>query len=122
MRTKKTKLKRIKFGFVRARLGGGNTQRNNTCKRENKAQKCKIQERKAQINRVQRIMLLNVKARLKSMKLKNIKARLVTIRTKLRNERPQRFFLKADKVKYLQLHLPGPCNSQVGNGKKAKYQ
>ena len=59
------------------------------------------------------VRLENMRARLgnmglKSAKLKNmrarlgnVKARLKTMRTKLRNRKPQRFFLEANKARHL---------------------
>ena len=51
--------------------------------------------------------------------------RIVTVRLKsaeLGNVKVQRSFSEADKARHLQLHLPGPCNSQVGNNKETEHQ
>lgn len=57
--------------------------------------------------------------RFKNIKLKNM--RLENVKIRLKNKRAQKFFLKTDKIKYLQLHLPRFCISQVENIKKIKY-
>lgn len=67
--------------------------------------------------RAQKLTYVNVIAR-----IENVKARLKNVKTRLGNVRLKRSFLKADKAKHLQLHLPGCCNNQVKNSKKTEYQ
>ena len=66
-----------------------------------------------------------MKARLGTMRLRKSGARrgtLVNVRAKLGNVRPQRSFSESDETSHLQLHLPGLCNSQVGNNKETEHQ
>ena len=72
-------------------------------------------EKRLENARFESVRLENVRVKLKNVRLENV-------RTGLRNVRPQRSFLEADEARHLQLHLPGPRDSQVGNGKKTEYQ
>ena len=77
--------------------------------------------------RLKSAKLENVRTRLRNMRpksaklknvrirLENMKTRLNTMRTKLKNGRPQRFFLETDKARHLQLHFLGPCDRQIGD-------
>lgn len=69
------------------------------------------------------IKLGDIKVKLRKVKtrLENIMTKLKNIKAKLRNIKVQRSILKAYKARYLQLHLPRSCNSQVRNIKKIKH-